>query len=210
MALKVIGSGLGRTGTLSLKAALTQLGLGPCHHMIEVFPRPDSMPLWIAVGQGKPDWDALFDGFQSAVDYPSAHFWRELAAYYPQARVIHSVRDADEWFDSTQASIFAANGPMGAAPAPVQAFFATFTDVFGDKIHDRAFMTDYFRRHTDAVIASIPADRLLVWRTSDGWAPLCAFLGLAVPDAPFPRLNSRESFRAEVKQVEGDLAKLKL
>ena len=103
MALKVIGSGLGRTGTLSLKLALEQLGLGPCHHMVEVFMHPESIPLWVAAGAGKADWPAIFSGYQSMVDYPGCKFWRELIDYYPDAKVLHSIRDPERWFESTQA-----------------------------------------------------------------------------------------------------------
>ena len=116
MALKVIGSGLGRTGTMSLKLALEQLGLGPCHHMVEVFAHPESIPLWIAAGAGKPDWDAIFAGYQAMVDYPGCKFWRELMDYYPDAKVLHSLRDPDKWFDSTQATIFAPGSGAGAPP----------------------------------------------------------------------------------------------
>lgn len=62
-------------------------------------------------------------------------------------------------------------------------------------MHDRAFMTDFFRRHTEAVVAGVPKERLLVFQVSDGWAPLCEFLGVPTPDAPFPRENSTEQFK---------------
>lgn len=196
MPLKVVGSGLGRTGTLSLKSALEQLGFGPCHHMMEVFAHPESVPLWIEAGEGRADWDAIFDGWGSMVDYPGAAYWRELAAYYPEARVLHSVRDPERWFESTQETIFAPTGGALNPPAPMQPFFQSITRVFGDRIHDRAFMTDYFRRHTEEVKAAIPPERLLIYEVSQGWAPLCAFLGVEVPATPFPSVNSREEFKA--------------
>jgi hypothetical protein len=196
MSLKVIGSGLGRTGTLSLKAALEQLGFGPCHHMVEVFAHPESVPLWVHAGQGQGDWDAIFKDYGSMVDYPGATYWRELAAHYPNAKVLHSVRDPDRWFESTQETIFAPGGPAVEPPEPMKAFFKSITGVFGDRIHDRAFMTDYFRRHTEAVKAAIPPERLLIYEAAQGWAPLCAFLGVDVPGTPFPSVNSREEFKA--------------
>ena len=101
MGLKVIGSGLGRTGTLSTKLALEQLGFAPCHHMVEVFMNPAQVPLWIDAGNGNPDWDAIFGPYQAMVDHPGCAFWRELAAHYPDAKVLHTVRDPDKWFDST-------------------------------------------------------------------------------------------------------------
>ena len=110
MALKVIGSGLGRTGTKSLQTALNMLGLGPCHHMAEVFMHPESMALWTEAGNGHPRWDAIFADYRSAVDYPSAAYWRELTSHYPDAKVIHTTRDPEAWFASTQATIFAPDG----------------------------------------------------------------------------------------------------
>jgi len=198
MALKVVGSGLGRTGTLSLKAALEQLGFGPCHHMVEVFAHPESVPLWVAAGEGRGDWDAIFKDYSSMVDYPGAAYWRELAAHFPDAKVLHSVRDPDRWFESTQETIFGPGSPALAQAGPLKAFFSSITGVFGDHIHDRAYMTDYFRRHTEAVKAAIPPERLLVYEVSQGWEPLCAFLGVPVPDAPFPSMNSREEFKARI------------
>ena len=93
MALKVIGAGLGRTATFSLKFALEHIGLGPCYHMAEVFAGARrNVPLWLDVVRGKPDWDAIFEGYQSTTDYPACSYWRELAGYYPEAKVILSVR----------------------------------------------------------------------------------------------------------------------
>ena len=107
MALKVIGAGLGRTATFSLKFALEHLGFGPCYHMSEVFAAARrNVPLWLEVVRGKPDWDAVFEGFQSTTDYPACTYWRELAAFYPDASLILTVRDADSWFDSVSETIF--------------------------------------------------------------------------------------------------------
>jgi hypothetical protein len=196
MSLKVVGSGLGRTGTLSLKRALEMLGFGPCHHMMEVFPRPESVPLWIEAGKGRPDWDATFKDFHSAVDYPSCKFWRELATYYPDARVLHSVRDPEKWFESTQATIFSPNSPAHNAPPPLNEFFGMLFKDFADKIHDRDFMVDYFKRHTEEVVRTIPKDRLLVYETGQGWEPLCEFLKIPIPTEPYPLVNTREEFIA--------------
>jgi len=201
MALKVIGSGLGRTGTLSMKYALEQLGFGPCHHMAEVFRHPESVPLWVAAGNGKPDWDALARGFNAMVDYPGSRYWRELYAHYPDAKVLHTVRDPDTWFESTQATIFAPDGPLFVSPPGMQEFFSIIASDFGSKIGDRAFMTDFFRRHTERVIQTIPKERLLVYHVGEGWERLCAFLGVPVPQTPFPSENSRGVFAARSAQL---------
>ena len=199
MALKVVGSGLGRTGTKSMQTALNMLGVGPCHHMVEVFAHPESIPLWIEAGAGRPDWDAIFAGYGAMVDYPGSRYWRELAAHYPDAKVLHTVRDPDKWFDSTQATIFAPGSPVDSREGPMAAFFASFAGEIIPHLHDRAYMTDHFRRHTEAVIAAIPPERLLVYEAGQGWEPLCAFLGVPIPEAPYPSENSRAEFAARVE-----------
>ena len=202
MALKIVGSGLGRTGTKSLQSALNILGVGPCHHMVEVFAHPESAKLWVEAAAGRPDWDAIFAGYHSMVDYPGAHYWRQLAAHYPNAKVLHSVRDPDRWFESTQATIFAPDSPA-FRPGPLSDFFASFTGDFFAHIHDRAFMTDYFRRHTEEVVRTIPPERLLVYEVGQGWEPLCKFLGVPVPATPFPSENSRAEFIGRLKPGAG-------
>ena len=196
MALRIIGAGLGRTGTMSMKLALEQLGLGRCYHMAELIADLSRLPQWLRAADGAPDWEAVFAGFTASVDYPGCTYWRELAAFYPDAKVLLTVRDADDWFDSTQATIF--SPPMRAriAGSPMDAFFqkAVFCD-FGDRIDDRAFMTEAFERHNAAVRNSVPPERLLVYEVGEGWPRLCEFLGVPVPGAPFPRLNSREEMR---------------
>jgi hypothetical protein len=187
---------------MSMKHALEQLGFGPCHHMMEVFMHPESVPLWVAAAQGKADWDTIFKDYSAMVDYPGCKYWRELTAYYPDAKVLHMMRDADSWFESTQATIFAP-GSLAATPqGPMKPFFETIISAFGDRIHDRAFMTDYFRKHTEEVIRRVPKERLLVYQVGEGWDRLCAFLGVPVPATPYPSENSREEFRARAASRE--------
>ena len=107
MPLSVIGAGFGRTGTMSLKLALDQLGFGPCYHMTEVFKNPKASGYWEAAADGKPiDWEEVFAGYRSTVDWPGATFYKQLADAYPEAKVILTERDAEAWFESTQATIF--------------------------------------------------------------------------------------------------------
>jgi Sulfotransferase domain len=204
MALKVVGSGLGRTGTKSMQSALNILGVGPCHHMVEVFAHPESMALWIEAGKGRPNWDAIFDGYYSMVDYPGAHYWRELAAYYPDAKVLHTVRDPDQWFDSTQATIFA---PDSAAVGDSERaeFFGSFVGPMRAHLQDRAYMTKHFLDHTEAVKATIAPERLLIYQAGQGWEPLCKFLGVPVPDVPYPSENSRAEFVARTNAHRGHI-----
>jgi len=199
MALKVIGSGLGRTGTMSLKLALEKLGFDPCHHMHEVFLHPEEFPAWVEAARGRPNFDVLFARYEAMVDYPGCKLWRALADHYPDAKVLHSTRDPDEWFDSTQATIFAPDGGVSRAPEHMREFMNWVIADFGDRIHDRAFMTDYLRAHDETVRATIPAARLLVYRPGDGWAPLAAFLGVPAPGEDYPKVNSRDEFRARVR-----------
>jgi hypothetical protein len=204
MALKVIGSGRGRTGTMSLKLALEQLGFGPCHHMIEVIMgHPESVPLWIEAGKGRPDWDAIYRDYQATVDYPGAMYWRQLAAHFPDAKIVHTVRDPDKWFESTQATIFAERSPAMTVPdgVPLKEFFDILHGTLSGGIHDRKFMVEDFKRHTEEVVAAFPPERVLVYDVSQGWEPLCKFLGMPVPATPFPRENTREDFTARIASM---------
>lgn len=193
MTLKLIGAGLGRTGTASVKVALEQLGFGPCYHMSELLADPSRTALWVSAAQGQPDWEAIFRGYVSTVDYPGCSFWRELAQLYPEARVLLSVRDADKWFESTQETIFNPGMTGTLRASPLRPFFEQIVwRDFGGRMHDRTFMVDYFRRHAAEVERVVPAERLLVYDVAQGWEPLCRFLGVPVPDTAFPRVNTRE------------------
>ena len=201
MTLKVIGAGYPRTGTSSLKLALEQLGFGPCHHMREIIMNPPSAARWIEAADGHPDWEAIFEGFQSCTDAPGCSFWRELADYYPDSKVLLSVRDPEEWFASTQATVFSDEMLGRQFDSPMQDFFGkVVTREFSGHIHDREFMLAQYERHKQEVIAAIPAPRLLVYDVREGWAPLCAWLRVPVPGTPFPHTNSREEM-AEIRRT---------
>lgn len=206
MSLKVIGAGLGRTATFSMKFALEYLGVGPCYHMSEVFAGARrNVPLWLDVIAGKPDWDTIFDGFQSTTDYPACTYWRALAEYYPDAKVVLTVRDPDSWFDSVSETIFSESMQGSLVGSPVGAMMqGAIFDAFGDRVRDRDFMTDWFRRRNQEVIDSLPPERLLVFSPKEGWEPLCTFLGKAVPDRRFPRVNSRDEL-SQASEDQGGL-----
>jgi hypothetical protein len=205
MTLEVVGAGFGRTGTNSLKLALEQLGLGPCHHMFEVRDRPEQIRFWAAAARGeRSDWDTAFAGFRSAVDWPSAHFWRQIAAYYPQAKVILTVRPGQEWLKSIHATIHESlKGRNERATALARehgemAYDIVETRTFGGRLADPEHALAVFRAHVAAVKAEIAPERLLVYDVKEGWEPLCRHLGVPVPATPFPRTNSTEEFRARV------------
>ncbi|MEZ6001511.1 sulfotransferase family protein [Hyphomonas sp.] len=206
MTLKVISAGYGRTGTMSLKLALEQLGLGPCHHMIEVIEKGEKqVPLWNDALGGKPDFDAIYDGYSSAVDWPSAAFWKELADYYPDAKIILSSRSAESWYGSISETILSAVWAPENWPPQAVEWFTMVTKVlersFGSaKTKDELIAN--FLAHEAEVKAAIPADRLLVHSAKDGWEPLCAFLGVPVPEGPYPRTNSKEEFFQNMKKTD--------
>lgn len=202
MPLKVIGAGLGRTGTLSLKLALEQLGLGPCYHMMEVFKIPAAPQQWLDAAEGRPvDWEVVFDGYQSSVDWPGAEFYAEHARLYPEAKVILSIRDADKWFDSTQATIFANPTFEGMPPVWAAMTRAVIGAKFDGRLSERQHCIDVYNRHNDEVRRAIPAERLLEFEAKQGWGPLCAFLDLPVPATPYPSVNSTEEFQVHVREL---------
>ena len=205
MSLKIIGAGLGRTGTMSLKLAIEQLGIGRCYHMAECFPNPAAPPMWVEAAKGRPDWEAIFDGFSATVDYPGCAFWRELSAAYPEAKIILTVRDADKWFESTQATIFSPPFIKSLLESPLAEFFgSTVIAEFSEHIHDRDWMTGYFKGRNAEVEAAFPEEKLLVYDVAQGWAPLCGFLGVAAPDTPFPRVNAREELAEMISAVNAE------
>jgi hypothetical protein len=204
MPLEIIGPGFGRTGTNSLKLALEHLGFGPCHHMFEVRDNPELLPDWEAAARGEPvDWDRVFRGYRSQVDWPGARYWRELARHFPEAKVILTVRDPDAWFDSVQATIVPFIAARGTHPSPhvnaiaEMAYRTIVALIFEDRLSDRDHATRVFREHIAVVKAEIPAHRLLVLDLREGWQPLCDFLGVEVPDVPFPKTNSSKEFVEE-------------
>ena len=224
--LEVIGAGLPRTGTTSTKTALERLGFGPCFHTFEVMLHPELAGRWQSVCSGGPvDWDEVFEGFRSCVDWPASFFWRELAEAYPRAKVVLTVRDPHSWYASFRVlTMLSARGPMREdetpeAVRPVVAAMTTLRPLF-ERIHGSVFGGKWpparppdeeravaaYHRHVGEVRAALPSERLLVFDVREGWGPLCAFLGVATPpDGPFPHLNDSASIREmfELMRTEG-------
>lgn len=207
MTLTIIGSGFGRTGTLSLKTALETLGFGPCHHMEEVLHNPAQVAHWQAIAAGEPvPWEDVFAGYRSQVDWPGAHVWRELAAAYPTAKIIHTTRPEDDWWHSFSATIAVVMANYETMPAPphvkamMRAAVRMINDVtFGGKSNDRTTAIAAFHQREADVRAAIPPERLLVFNVAQGWRPLCNFLNVPVPATAFPRTNSTEDFWKTLK-----------
>jgi sulfotransferase family protein len=204
--MRVIGAGFGRTGTMSLKVALEQLGCGPCYHMLEVFDKPRHVELWQAAAEGRPvDWGELFAGYNSAVDWPACSFYKQLMDVYPEAKVLLTVRDPERWYESVTNTIYPSS--REASPPPDRRahlhmietliWQGTFAGRFEDKQHAIAV----FERHNEEVKRHVPAGRLLVYEVQEGWEPLCRFLDVPVPEAtPFPRLNDTAAFQQRVQE----------
>ena len=209
MALQVVGAGFGRTGTLSLKNALEKLGFGACYHMMEVFPRPEHVAMWHRLAFGHPmDWDEIFRGFRATVDWPAARWWREIAAQYPDAKVLLSVRDPEDWYRSMSDTIYQ---PMklpvpDGAPEIVRLQSemirkAVLAETFDNRFDDKALAIQVFKRHNQEVRDSIDSARLLEFDVREGWAPLCRFLEVPIPDEPFPRLNDTATTQAMIRMM---------
>ena len=188
---------------MSTKMAIERLGFGPCHHMIEVIENPAQPALWKAVAAGEQvNWAEVFQGYNSQVDWPGAAVWRETSIAFPDAKVLHTERPEDEWWNSFSVSIgkFFALRPNIPLPPHIAAIFVTMADWFVkntfDDIADRACAIAAYRRNNEEVRDTIAADRLLVFDVADGWGPLCRFLETPEPDAPFPHRNPRDEFWA--------------
>lgn len=199
MTLQLVGAGLGRTGTLSLKLAIERLLGGTCHHMLEVVAHPEEVPIWHAAIRGEPvDFPSLLAGYTAIVDYPGASVWHELVAAFPDAPVLLSTRSsAAEWWESARATILEEfDEPTDDEGRLLRAMVSDmFRRSLTDDLTDRAAVMAAYDAHNAAVRAAVPADRLFEYQPGDGWGPLCAALDVPIPDEPFPHTNTREQFR---------------
>jgi hypothetical protein len=188
----VVGPGVGRTGTYSLKLALERLLGGRCHHMSEVLAdRERHLALWRPVLRGENvDWGEVFAGYVAQVDFPGAAFWSQICEAFPSALVVLSTRPADAWYRSAASTIFQLDSNHGSSP-----FGDAWRKWLGDRVDDRAAMIAAYERHNAAVRATVPSSRLLEWNVAQGWEPLCERLEVPVPDEAFPWTNTTEEFR---------------
>jgi Sulfotransferase domain len=197
--LDVIGAGFGRTGTLSLKLALERLGFGPCHHMVELIDDSGQLALWERVAGGSiRDWDTVYRGYRATVDWPGVRFWRELTGHFRAAKVILTVRDPQSWYRSAYESIYRASSlsmdePLARRRREVVRRVVWEGD-FAGRFEDAEYAMRVFTEHNDAVRREVAAERLLEFEVGQGWRPLCGFLGVPVPEEPFPRSNDRREF----------------
>jgi hypothetical protein len=197
MAIRVIGAGYGRTGTASLKMALEQLGFDKCYHMFEVMGHPEHIVQWQALNRGEAfDWDAVFEGYQASVDWPSCNFWQEQTAHYPQAKVILSLRDSERWYESIMNTIYKFSAMMretGGAQSDM-VFELIWDGIFDGRMDDKAHVIGKYLAHNQRVRDTVPTERLLEFEASQGWDPLCQFLDCPIPQSDYPKTNTTEEF----------------
>ena len=211
--LEVIGAGFGRTGTLSLKHALEILGFGKCYHFREMLMARHARR-WLKIATIPPerrslaDWERLFRGYRSSTDWPAAAVYKELADSYPQAKLILTVRDADDWYDSVCGTIrylrlaMPERWPVFRSIADVSDRYV-WDGEFDGRADDRGYAIARYREHNDDVQRSIVGERLLVFDVREGWEPLCRFLGVDIPpDTPFPHVNDRATMRRYVRLLK--------
>ncbi|ABD56639.1 sulfotransferase family protein [Jannaschia sp. CCS1] len=214
MTLQIIGTGLSRTGTMSTRLALQELGFGPCHHMMELFADPDQVAIWTDVARnGAADWNAVFAGYNAQVDFPGGRVWTQTIEAFPEARVVHTERPEEDWwasFSKTVLKVWANHERLTREmPKHIQDIFVNLTpfyidDTFGG-MPDKEMAIAAYRRTNREVRETVAPDRLLVFTPSDGWGPLCDFLHVPVPNTPFPRSNGRDEFWSNFDHEPADV-----
>ncbi|MDQ2761047.1 MAG: hypothetical protein M3Y17_11645 [Actinomycetota bacterium] len=221
--MKLIGAGLPRTATLTQKVALEMLGLGPCYHMVDVLADLPRVKQWQDALDGHPDWDAIFKGYQSTVDWPGGFFYRELMEAYPDAKVLLSVRDPESWERSMRATVWGVMfgddvmTHLSRAQARISPSWDSYMRLLKGLLwegsgtlrgehHRPGALAQAAERYNEQVRRDVPPERLLEWRVTEGWEPLCTFLALPTPDVPLPHVNDADTFAARV--IDGALAAL--
>ncbi|WAX76378.1 sulfotransferase family protein [Streptomyces sp. KMM 9044] len=210
--LKLINAGLGRTGTTSLQVALEQLGYGPCYHMFDIVGHEKRLEQWerIICDEHQPDWEAVFDGYTSAVDGPPSFYYRQITEAFPDAKVVLTVRDADGWYESTYNTLYQfvlknKENPSeeGSRQARVYRMTSVMTwdGLFDGRFSDKDHAIKVYHRRNQEIMDAVPADNLLVYDVKQGWEPLCAFLGTGAPAAEFPHVNTTANMRERMQQM---------
>ena len=203
--MRVIGAGLGRTGTNSLKLALEQLLGAPCYHMFEVRQNEHHVPIWHAAALGeKVSWSSLFEGYAAGVDWPVSAYWRELSEFYPDSIILLSTRDPEKWWQSASETIFPSILSEQEDGRARRQMIREMLKQFTPDLTDKEACIRAFVAHNEDVRRNAPKDRLVEWTAADGWGPLCDALGVAVPTEPFPHTNSKAEFQERVLQNAAD------
>ncbi len=218
MSIQVIGAGMGRTGTLSLKHALEELGYQKCHHMMEVIQNPSQLPFWKEMHEKRnTDFEAMLKGYTAMVDFPGAMYYKEFMKQYPEAKIVLTVRDSEKWYKSCRETIYKVPkgfdifmmklvGIFKPQVKHMSSFFDYVTKViwgnfFEGKFEDKPYAIKRFSDWTEEVKRVVPADRLLIFEVAQGWQPLCEFLNKPIPSIPFPKVNDTAEFNARKKNM---------
>jgi hypothetical protein len=213
--IDVIGAGLPRTGTLTQKLALEELGFTPCYHWVNVIADLDQVDLWNQAMDGEAPWKEIFGDSRATVDWPGGFFYRELLDFYPEAKVLLSVRDPESWERSFRDTIWTMSHGDSLMPLLAHARaeidprwqkYLTLVDrmfwgpegTFSAGHFEPSMLIEQMERHTEEVKRLVPPERLLVWEVAEGWEPLCAFLEVEVPAEPLPHANDRGTFLERV------------
>ena len=209
--MHVIGAGFGRTGTLSLKAALEQLGFAPCLHMVDLIRTGERVEL-VGRGGGRRSGRLAggVGGLRGDRGLARVFVLRAADGGVPGrqgrpdgARLGRVVRQHRAHVYAAQAAIRENELSGGTQPPPSAELMRVISTLiwdgtFGGRFTERDHAIAVFERHNEAVKATVPADRLLVYEVAEGWEPLARFLGVERPDTPFPRLNDTAAFREMV------------
>jgi hypothetical protein len=203
-----------RTGSMSVKAALERLGFGPCYHGMEALRRSTDGDHWLAAyeARGEVDWSVIFDGYRATLDWPTMHFWEQLVTAYPDAKILLTERDLERWWES-HVAMFQLSAELDGELTDEQrqwaeesgfgrmqtALATVVSATFDGRVFDKAHCLGVFEQHYERVRRTVPAERLLVYRVQEGWEPLCRFLGVAVPDEPFPRVNVGDNLQHNIR-----------
>ncbi|KAI9491226.1 P-loop containing nucleoside triphosphate hydrolase protein [Zychaea mexicana] len=212
--LEVIGAGMSRTGTDSLRTALNMLGYNT-HHMRSMYEcdrKPEVFEEAYLHPEKPVDWDELYEGFSAAADCPTISFLDRLFDYYPNAKVILTKRDPDSWYKSVLNTIYKFRDelPENAKDYAIRSrrmfktIFLQGAFIDGQKFEDEPeVMKARYEAHNAWVLENVPADRLLVLDLQDGitWEKICPFLGKPIPDESYPHVNDTKSVNTEFLKV---------
>jgi len=220
MSIKVIGAGLPRTGTNTLRESLQQLGFVKTYHMKELLVHPENLNYWTSLRKtGTTHWEELYNGYQATVDFPCYPWYKEHLKQYPEAKVILSVRPFEQWHSSVYSTIWQAQNPSESQKTEMSekllsnprlqsvmkclefAKEVIMEDHFQGRFLDKTFAEEVFNKHNEEVKKHVPAKQLLVFDVLEGWEPLCTFLNVPVPDEPLPHTNKREDFKAMLGEL---------
>lgn len=226
--MRVLVLGMCRTGTTSISSALRKLGYTP-HQMRDVLMKPSELALWQKAinvtllppqdrpakqrGQSpytRPDFDKLLGEYDAVMDLPGCIFAKELIEAYPDAKVILTKREYEDWEQSMQESIwcldtwklFTLCRTLSITQlAPLMRLVHTIFRVHNGNNYGGPVARSAYEKHYSTVRSLVPSDRLLELDTDADltWGPMCEFLGVGVPKEQYPKLNEEKAMRRNLE-----------